>query len=453
MTNQKKKSKRKLRIYFSDFYGVKPEALRDYGAFNISLLNDLPLFIDPFLLFTSKNHEYQNLHHDIIEYVKFLKLKSHRDISDGLLKGWFYFPEIKQNWLGFSKVGNAGRGLGNKFAASLKLNLSTLFQNFGEEEGISPHIEKLTLVKNGVGRDNISDFTCNLIVGYLAKYTEAFAANHIDPSHLARFNVPKVRFDKRTETWAPAQFTLPRFGKDFVLLTPMDMLTKDESWINHSNLVEDYATILAAVPNAQLRAQVDQYFRSIISTKPTKEELTEALEKVIKKYPQVLDVYIAMKEKTASEAVRTSASKLAAAQAFFVAQLTEFADLLDEKTEFYETKPSSYAAGMERVKFIKHVMNGGRGPADFLISYGSKDKTVIEFKLASNTHLADNLLKQAEIYSNSSRATHPPIKVILCFDDKEIEKVDGLLKRHNLKGCKEVVVIDASPEKPSGSRA
>ncbi len=42
-----------MKIYFSDFFEVLPALLEEYGAFNISLLNDLPLFIDPFLLFNS----------------------------------------------------------------------------------------------------------------------------------------------------------------------------------------------------------------------------------------------------------------------------------------------------------------------------------------------------------------------------------------------------------------
>ena len=37
-------------IYFSDFFQVSPDILEKYGAFNVSLINDLPLFIDPFLL-------------------------------------------------------------------------------------------------------------------------------------------------------------------------------------------------------------------------------------------------------------------------------------------------------------------------------------------------------------------------------------------------------------------
>ena len=48
-----------MKIYFSDYFNVTPEKLAEYGAFNISLINDMPLFIDPFLLFGSKNPEYK----------------------------------------------------------------------------------------------------------------------------------------------------------------------------------------------------------------------------------------------------------------------------------------------------------------------------------------------------------------------------------------------------------
>ena len=47
-----------MKIYFSDFFEISPDIIEDYGAFNISLLNDLPLFIDPFLLFNSEKKEY-----------------------------------------------------------------------------------------------------------------------------------------------------------------------------------------------------------------------------------------------------------------------------------------------------------------------------------------------------------------------------------------------------------
>ncbi len=55
-----------MKVYFSDSFGIAPELLQEYGAFNVSLINDLPLFIDPFLLFTSEKEEYRKLHEQII---------------------------------------------------------------------------------------------------------------------------------------------------------------------------------------------------------------------------------------------------------------------------------------------------------------------------------------------------------------------------------------------------
>ena len=40
----------KIELYFSDYYGVGESVLEEYGAFNVSVVSDLPLFIDPFLL-------------------------------------------------------------------------------------------------------------------------------------------------------------------------------------------------------------------------------------------------------------------------------------------------------------------------------------------------------------------------------------------------------------------
>jgi len=56
-------------IFFSDHFKVKEKDLEQYGAFNISLVADLPLFIDPFLLFNSKKKKYKQLHEDIIKYL------------------------------------------------------------------------------------------------------------------------------------------------------------------------------------------------------------------------------------------------------------------------------------------------------------------------------------------------------------------------------------------------
>jgi hypothetical protein len=183
-------------IYFCDFFEVDPDDLEAHGAFNVSVLNDLPLFIDPFLLFNSKKPAYQGLHEEMIRYLRFLREKATSGTLDsGLIKAWFTFPEVKQNWLGFSKDGNTGSGLGSAFASALYANLNTVFKSFGDETVTrGSHLEKLTLIRAGVGKDNISDFTTNLIKRYLLEYTQTFANSSIRPELCRRYTVSKVSF-------------------------------------------------------------------------------------------------------------------------------------------------------------------------------------------------------------------------------------------------------------------
>lgn len=484
-------SRRQFRIYFSDFFDVSTTSISEYGAFDISLINDLPLFIDPFLLFNSEDAKYQELHQAIIRYMLFLKQQSSQDLKGGLVKAWFHFPEVRQNWLGFSKTGNSGRGLGSSFALSLKRNFTTIFSNFGNEKESGTHLGKLTLIKNGVGKDNISDFTCNLIKGYLAEYTQQFALANIHPSKLSKFHIDKTSFNYTTKTWVSKQYTLPKFGSDFVLLTPIDILTKDDAWISHNGFIEDFNSILHSVGNDPLRAQIESYFISQLPIQANKAKREVAIEKVVKKYPVLLDQYVKIQEGSGKDATSISAQKVQAAQQLFVAHLRRLIELLDE-TKFYEISTNSNIEGMKRIEYLKHVIekqdgyrifyingkpisresdlqimfkltwfasaysadaevNNGRGPSDFLISYGSNDKSIIEFKLAKNSQLERNLQHQAEIYTDASRATHPPIKVILFFKQSELIKVQSILSRLKLDKSKNIVLIDAT-QKSSASK-
>lgn len=192
--------------------------LDEHGAFDISLINDLPLFIDPLLLFNSEKDEYQALHEGMIDYLRFLRRKAvvgaaTRPLTDA----WYTFPELKQTWLGFSQVGNAGRGLGSDFAASLHRNLHTIFADFGDEKVTEgSHIEKLALISDGVGRGKIGDFTTNLIKEYLLDYTQELARTHLVPDRTGRFTVSKLRFYYTTEIWQPGGGSVASLGRWFL---------------------------------------------------------------------------------------------------------------------------------------------------------------------------------------------------------------------------------------------
>ena len=232
-------------VYFSDFFDITEETLQEFGAFNISLINDLPLFIDPFLLFGNDKEEYQKLHAEIINYLVFLKEKAATGtMSDAQIKAWYCFPEVKQNWLGYSLFGNGGTGLGLDFGNALSSSMHIVFRDLTHETiTTTSHLEKAGLFSIGVGRDNISDFTCNLIKAYLLEYSQAFANAHLNEAQKRKLTIKKTYFNYDLERWMPKEFTLPYYGGDYIILTPRDILTKDDNWINNHDLIGDFDNI------------------------------------------------------------------------------------------------------------------------------------------------------------------------------------------------------------------
>ncbi len=485
-----------MNVYFSDYFEVSIDDIEEYGAFNVSLINDLPVFIDPFLLFNSEKEVYQQLHIKIIEYISFLReMSEDGQISKGLLRHWFLFPEVKQNWLGYSKIGNSGAGLGPKFASALNENLSTIFNDFGTEQITkSSHLEKLCLIKDGVGKDNISDFTTNLIKGYLCEYTQEFASKYINSSRTKTVHVAHASFNYNSRRWISKQYRLPFIDGDFILLTPKDLLTKDDAWINKHDIIGDFDQIAESIPNIELRAQINDYFLRQIPHHANQREINEAITHTLRKFPLLIDHYIRYKEDNGANAVALSEQKIKETEVIFIRQVTNLVEMLRAQKVFYSQKGDTFEEAYQRVMFLKQVIenndgyrlfyingkpvkresdlqlmfrltwyaseedvnaevNNGRGPVDYKISRGSKDTTLVEFKLASNSKLRRNLEKQVEVYEAANQ-TKKSIKVILYFSELELEKTLKIMNVLKLKEGKELVLIDAqATNKPSGSNA
>ena len=346
--------------------------------------------------------------------------------------------------------------------------MNTIFADFGSEEiSSSSHLEKLCLVKDGVGRNSIRDFTTNLIKEFLLTYTERFAKKHIDLQPSKEIPVTKVQFNYTTKTWTTRTFDLPFYFGNYVLLTPKDILTHDDTWINRQDLINPdvFEEIASALPNEQLRAQVNQYLVRALTRfedKPTKKDKQEAIREVISKYPELIDYYIRFKEATGNEAITLSQEQVQTIKTIFVEHVESFVEKLNQSTRFYAIPADTYANFGNNFMFLKDVIenkgghrifyngvepikreqdlqilfrlvwfgtpsdvsrevNDGRGPADFKISRGSSDKSLAEFKLASNSQLKRNLEKQTLIYQKASDASHT-IKVILYFSQRELKQ-------------------------------
>ena len=94
-------------------------------------------------------------------------------------------------------------------------------------------------------------------------------------------------------------------------------------------------------------------------------------------------------------------------------------------------------------------INNGRGAVDFLVSKGV-DCTVLEFKLASNARLKENLQYQVEIYKLANE-TDKAIIAIICFTCDELQKVHGILSELQINENK-IIIIDCRNDKPSASK-
>ena len=490
------------RLYFSDYFKVTKKQLYDYGTVDISLVTDLPLFIDPFLLFNSENEEYKKLHSQIIEYLTFIRDKSIEKptVTTGELRAWYCFSEVKENWLGYTVLGNAGRGLGMDFAKTVHKNLNTIFTTFTEEEITKgSHLEKLCLVKDNVGKDNISDFTANLIKDFLLTYTESFAVENIDSTLLRKFSVPRAYFSKKTESWEPKTYTLPAFNDEFTILTPRDILTKDELWINRADLIGYFDEIPSAMSDEELRAKVNNYYKSNLPAptkkkkEPTKKERAKAAAATVAEFPELIDYYIKLKEDKGELAQAVSYEKVEEIEGT-VEEAQLLTNLLGESGKFLQQPAMSLDEAITRANYLKDCIenkdgyqiindklyskpssekivqllfrlvwfgsrvdlnrevNNGRGPADYTASFGALDKSIVEFKLASNNKLAHGIEQQTEVYLKANN-TDKKVIIIFCYTEKEQETVKGILTDLGMTNAKNIVVIDArNDNKQSASK-
>ena len=99
-------------------------------------------------------------------------------------------------------------------------------------------------------------------------------------------------------------------------------------------------------------------------------------------------------------------------------------------------------------RFDREIGNG-RGSADYLVSRGRLDSTLVEFKFASNTNIESNLKYQDKIYMRACE-TDKSIKVIFCFSHDEVIKMKRLCKKICLSEDKDYVLIECR-KKPSAS--
>lgn len=155
-----------VRPRLNDYHGIL--MLQDKVDFAIPFLDeDIPLYVDPFLLWKSPSQMDNGLHDSIIQsfnHLGYLVNKGKcRDAVDLLIS----LSECDAVGLGTSKTRKGSR-IGDKVAN----DILSLFENIPQLKtaGFS-HIEEIQLLVGQVAKDRISDIACNLISSFLIDYT------------------------------------------------------------------------------------------------------------------------------------------------------------------------------------------------------------------------------------------------------------------------------------------
>ena len=205
-------------------------------------VGDLPLCIDPFLLYKSRDPELRKLHDLVVRHfgagVEALKAGNIEEAQRVL-----DFPEVPEVGFGYGLTNKRGSGLGSILQKLLieSLTMSPAILARGVR-----HVEEMQLISPGIGPDRIGDIASNILKGYLIEYTQRQCAIHDIPIDR---NVPLEHvFDAEDGIWRDGYFDLPTDPKDgrAVVLVPR-RIVRQLPWINYENFAKtEFRAYLAA---------------------------------------------------------------------------------------------------------------------------------------------------------------------------------------------------------------
>ncbi|WP_439486793.1 hypothetical protein [Blastomonas fulva] len=137
-------------------------------SFAIPFLDeDLPLYVDPFLLWKSPSQQDHSLHVGLMAAFNHLGHIARKGKGDQARDILIQLSECDEVGLGNSAT-RSGKRIGTATADTIL----SLFHQIPKyvQDGME-HLEEVQLLVDGISKDRISDFTCNLIKSFLIDYT------------------------------------------------------------------------------------------------------------------------------------------------------------------------------------------------------------------------------------------------------------------------------------------
>lgn len=152
----------------TDFHGI--QCAQEQIDFAIPFFNeDIPLYLDPFLLWKSPSMQDNALHTSLMTFFNDLGAKFLAGQKDDAVNSLVLASECHE-----VKMGTSLTGKGRRISRRLAEEILDTFQ-LAERAGVHGfrHLEEIQLLVSGISKDRISDIACSFIKSYLIDYTIA----------------------------------------------------------------------------------------------------------------------------------------------------------------------------------------------------------------------------------------------------------------------------------------
>jgi len=193
---------------------------------------DVPVGIDPFLLFKSRDPEYRKLHTTLISSFN-AGIDAIRHNKQAEANRIFDFPEVSAIGMGYTQRSKRGSGVGSYLS---RLIIETLLSSPGLQERGIRHVEEMQLVSAGIGPDRVSDITANILKRFLIEYTRRQCALW-NISLKSKVPIEHI-YDPESHSWEDSYEDLPVSPRDGspILLVPRRWV-RNLPWINYDDFV------------------------------------------------------------------------------------------------------------------------------------------------------------------------------------------------------------------------
>jgi hypothetical protein len=253
---------------------------------------DLPIGIDPFLLFKSREPQLSELHSLIVQaFNRGIEYIRNGDPERAAVL--FDFPEVEEIGFGYAEKNKKGSGVGTYLR---QLIIETITDSPALQERGLRHIEEMQLVSLDIAQDRTSDIAANLLKEFLIDYTQK-QCGLWDIQLVSGAPVNHI-FDFESATWYDGYFDLPvsPVENSPILFVPR-RIVRALPWINYQDFfrMEFSAYLRAKRVKGHLATKSSSQTRA---RKISKEQAIAVARKDIER----IDRYVAAKEASSDEA-------------------------------------------------------------------------------------------------------------------------------------------------------